>query len=169
MSTYAYYLAYKTKDNCFKHVKISDIAETEQYAAFFDANKNGDPLDDNEFNTFTGVTSGTVGTGTKSNHSIYILQKTIVTPANPPATPTPCTTILIRKIETNNTSELESIIEAGNPVTLMSLQPGVAMAGGGSPSSPKRKSSSAGSTMKNRIKKNKNNYKNKQKSNTRKN
>jgi hypothetical protein len=163
-NTYEYYLAYKTKEFCFKHVKISDIDVTNKYDTIFDTKKNGDPLHDDEFKTFVG-TSGTSGTsGKPSDHSIYILQKTI---PSIPSTPD-CKTIFIRLINTNNTSELEKLINDGIDVKLEQLKVGVVM-GGGSPPSPKRKSPYGGSTMKNRIKKNKNNYKNKQKSNTRKN
>ena len=72
MATYEYCLAYKTKDNCFKHVKITNKTDE---SALFNLNDNGNPLTDVEFNAFTGG-SNTAGTlENKSEHSIYILQK----------------------------------------------------------------------------------------------
>jgi hypothetical protein len=158
---YEYCLAYKTDGCCFKHIKINGKTDG---SVLFSKNTNGNPLNDEEFNTFTGGSNTAGPSVSKSDHSIYILQKTI-----PSTTPTPdCKTIFIRLINTNNTSALETLINTKKEVTLEELKVGVAI-GGGSPPSPKKKSPYGGSTMKNRIKKNKNNYKNKQKSNTRKN
>jgi hypothetical protein len=157
-----YYLAYKTDDNCFKHAKL-DNGNTD-LTSLFDKSKNGNTLEQSDYNVLfsTSTPASASASASASAHSIYILQKTIDN-SNPLA----CTTILIRKIETENSKALEDLIKAGTVIKLEDLKPGF-MLQGGSPS-PKRKSSSAGSTMKNRIKKNKNNYKNKQKSNTRKN
>ena len=164
-----YYLAYKTKENCFKHVKITDMSSNANVGDIFNINKNGSSLKDDEFNSLTRGTPGSGGTPGSEGSSFYLLQKTPPGNTTSPA----CTTIVIRKVDTNNTSALEELINIGENITVEELISGSMQGGGGSPSSPlpkKGKSPYGGTTMKNRIKpKNKNNYKNKQKSNTRKN